>query len=453
MAASERQVKEVTAEVVAALNDNPGLSKSIVYALQWLIFSTGLMLLVPIILSRPLGLDHAMIASMTQRILFFSGLACLLQVVIGHRLPIVEGPSGLWWAVFIGLGTTAQAVNQDLGALRASLQMAMIVAGVTVAIIGATGLVGKAMKYFTPVVTGSVLVLLTLQLAGGFIRGALGVGYRGAPISATATVISVAVVLAVVLVSLKASPLARSLAVLIGVAIGWLAFLALGDVNLAVLKDARLFGAPGVFAWGAPTWDAGVVLTGVIAALILIPNVVASMIAMTRAAGAGDVPQQSFSRGVLFNGVANILAGVGSTVGSISYATAAGLVSITGVAARLPFVIFSVILIAMGFIPAIGAALATIPPPVGNAVFIAAMCTLFGFGVKDYARLKFTNREMFVLGISVMVGVGIMFLPADALAAVPRWLSYLLGNGMITGMLVCLLLEHVLLREDFFKSK
>ncbi|MEW6307592.1 MAG: purine/pyrimidine permease [Bacillota bacterium] len=453
MGANERQVKEVTTEVVYGLDQNPGPAKSIIYALQWLVFSTGLMLLVPIILSQPLGLSPAMIASMTQRILFFSGLACLLQVLIGHRLPIVEGPSGLWWAVFIGLGTTARAMNQDLGALRSSLQTSMLVAGLVIAIIGATGLVGKAMKYFTPVVTGSILVLLTLQLAGGFIRGAMGVGYKGAPISGTATVISIVIMLAVIIVSLKASPFVRSLAALIGVAIGWLTFYALGHVDLAVLKNARLIGAPGIFAWGAPTWDTGVVLTGVIAGVILIGNVVASMIAMARVGGGAQIPQHLFSRGVFFNGVANILGGVGATVGSISYATAAGLVSITGVSARVPFIIFSVILMSMGFVPAIGAALATIPSPVGNAVFIAAMCTLFGFGVKDYSRLNFTNRDMFVLGVSVMAGVGVMFLPATALAAVPRWLSYLLGNGMITGMLVCLLLEHVLLRESLFRPK
>lgn len=448
----KKEVKKVVADLVYGLNDNPGATKSIVYAFQWLVFSTGLMILVPLIVGPPLGLNQQQIASFSQRVFFFTGIASLLQVVFGHTLPLVEGPAGLWWALFIGLGTTASARGMDLALLRTHLESAMIITGIAVALCGLTRLVSKAMPLFTPVVTGSVLVLLTLQLSGGYIKGALGVGFQGQSFSWIAAVISLIVVAVVVLISLKARPFVRSLAIFIGVVLGWLLFTIAGLTDFSTLQYVKLFSFPSLFDWGIPTFDLGITLTCVISGLILIANVIASMIAVARVSKT-ELNERMFNRGVLFNGIADILAGAGSTVGSVSYATAAGLVSLTGVAARLPFMIFSIFLIIMGFIPAIGSLLATIPSPVGNSVALASMCTLFSFGIKDYTMLTFDNRDSFILGLSVMTGVGVMFLPPQALNALPQWLSYIVGNGLITGMIVCILLEHVFLPRRFFSPK
>jgi xanthine/uracil permease len=450
-----KEVKEVASDVIYGLNDNPGIGKSIVYSLQWLLFSTGLLILVPLIIGPPLGLSQQQIATLSQRIFFFTGVASLLQVLFGHTLPLVEGPSGLWWAVFIGLGSTASAMGMSLDVLRTNLITAMLIAGAAVALIGLTGLVSKAMRFFTPAVTGSVLVLLTLQLSGGYIKGALGVGFKGQPFSWIVSLISIVIVGVVVFISLKASPFFRSLAVFIGVLLGWITYTVLGYTDFSSLKEVKLIGMPSIFEWGAPTFDFGVTMTCVISGLILVANVLASMIAVARVSKS-EVTDKMFNRGVVFNGIGTMLGGVCCTIGTISYATAAGLVSITGVAARLPFIFFSLILVAMGFVPAIGSVLATVPAPVGNAVALASMCTLFSFGIKDYTKLDFDNRDVFILGLSIMAGVGVMFLPPQALNALPKSLSYIIGNGMITGMIICILLEHVLLPKKIFvkdKSK
>jgi xanthine/uracil permease len=315
-----------------------------------------------------------------------------------------------------------------------------------------TKLVSKAMFLFTPVVTGSVLVLVALQLSGGYIKSALGVGFQNQPFSWTATIISIIIISVVVLISLKAPPFFRSFAVIIGVLLGWALFSVMGLTNFSALQNVKPFSLPTLFDWGAPTFDLGVTISCVIVGLILTANVVASIIAVNRVSKT-ELDEKSFNKGVIFNGVANVLAGGGATVGSVSFATSAGLVSITGVASRIPFILFSGLLIIMGFIPAIGTVMATIPAPVGNAVALAAMCTLFSFGVKDYTKLTFDNRDSFILGLSIMVGVGVMFLPATAVNALPKWLSYIVGNGLISGMLTCILLEHVLLSKRLFVAK
>ncbi len=449
---SVKEVREVTADVIYRFGDNPGINKSIVYAFQWLSFSIGFMLLVPIIIGPPLGLNTQQMASLLQRVFFFTGIASLLTVFFGHRLPLVEGPSNVWVALFVGFGTTAAATGMPLELLRTNLETAMIIAGVVVALFGVTKLVSKAMFLFTPVVTGSVLVLVALQLSGGYIKSALGVGFQNQPFSWVATIISIIIISVVVLISLKAPPFFRSFAVIIGVLLGWAMFSVMGLTNFSTLQNVKPFSLPTLFDWGAPTFDLGVTISCVVVGLILTANVVASIIAVNRVSKT-ELDEKSFNKGVIFNGVANVLAGGGATVGSVSFATSAGLVSITGVASRIPFILFSGLLIIMGFIPAIGTVMATIPAPVGNAVALAAMCTLFSFGVKDYTKLTFDNRDSFILGLSIMVGVGVMFLPATAVNALPKWLSYIVGNGLISGMLTCILLEHVLLSKRLFVAK
>ncbi|MHB1043147.1 MAG: hypothetical protein ACYC0Q_09975, partial [Eubacteriales bacterium] len=56
-------------------------------------------------------------------------------------------------------------------------------------------------------------------------------------------------------------------------------------------------------------------------------------------------------------------------------------------------------------------------------------------------------REMVILGISIMVGNGISFLPAQSFAVIPLTLSYFLSNGLIVGVILSMLFEHVVFRS------
>jgi xanthine/uracil permease len=65
-------------------------------------------------------------------------------------------------------------------------------------VIGLSGLIGRALKLFTPAVTGSVLVLLGLQLSGTFVKGMLGVTANHGQVDLKSSIISLVVVVIVV---------------------------------------------------------------------------------------------------------------------------------------------------------------------------------------------------------------------------------------------------------------
>ncbi|ASS74916.1 hypothetical protein CIG75_07925 [Tumebacillus algifaecis] len=72
---------------------------------------------------------------------------------------------------------------------------------------------------------------------------------------------------------------------------------------------------------------------------------------------------------------------------------------------------------------------------------------MIGFGVRDLMGVEGNNRNLLVIGISIMVGVGMMFLPPDSLGSLAPWLRNIVANGLLVGLIVCLLLEHVIFRK------
>ncbi|MGB9803292.1 uracil-xanthine permease family protein [Desulfofundulus sp.] len=434
------------------LHENPPAGRTLVYALQWLIFTLANTAVVPLVVGRALGLDQPGVAALAQRTLFFSGLASLLQVLFGHRLPVMEGPSGMWWGVFITLASLAPGLGKPLAVLRSDLELGVLVAGVVLVLVGSSRLVGSALSLFTPAVTGSVLILLGLQLSGTFVRGMLGVGVEGSGANLRTALLSAVVVAVVLWVSLKGRPFTRSVAVLIGIGVGWLLAIPLGLAPGVPWSVSGVFELPRLFAWGTPTFDAGIIITSVVTGLLVLSNLVASILAMEKTVGR-KVPRQAYDRGVVLTGAADIMAGVGATVGFVPFSAGAAMVGMTRVASRMPFILFAVMMAVLGLIPPVGAFLSSIPVPVGYSVLMVSFCQMVGFGLRDYLSLPLDNRDVYIIGLTLLMGTGAMMLPARALAGMPVLARYLLGNGFLSGMLLCILLEHVFLPAKFFASK
>jgi xanthine/uracil permease len=277
----------------------------------------------------------------------------------------------------------------------------------------------------------------------------LGLNAGGGSIDLKSALVSLLVVTIVVVINLKARGFLQSIAILIGIAAGWVIAVLVGVPSGELIRSDALITLPELFAWGTPTFDPGVVFVSVLTGLLVLSNLVASILAMERVLDL-ELPRKSYNRGVAFTGFADILAGLGATVGFVPYSAGAGMVALTRVAARLPFVIFAVALVVLGLLPQVGAFLASIPEPVGYSVLLASFCQMLGFGLKDYARLEFNSRDYFVVGLPVLFGTGVMNLPAGSFEGIPVFAQYILGNGFVVGMLLCMLLEHVLLPKKYF---
>ncbi|MER2258671.1 MAG: purine/pyrimidine permease, partial [Priestia megaterium] len=135
-------------------------------SLQWFLFMISNSMIVPIVIASQFHLNAADSIQFLQRTLFILALSGLLQVFIGHRYPIMEGPAGVWWGVFslyASLGTVLFGSHSET--LRV-LQFTLLISGIIAILMSLFGLIDKLAKYFTPTVTGTYLILLVTQLSG-----------------------------------------------------------------------------------------------------------------------------------------------------------------------------------------------------------------------------------------------------------------------------------------------
>jgi len=77
------------------------MSKSMITAtfgsIQWLFFIFANVVVVPISIGAAFDIPAYEVATIQRSSFIFTGIACILQGVCGHRYPIMEGPSGVIW--------------------------------------------------------------------------------------------------------------------------------------------------------------------------------------------------------------------------------------------------------------------------------------------------------------------------------------------------------------------
>ena len=145
--------------------------RTLLSAIQWMAFIIAGSIVAPIAIADLFQLNNLETTGLVQRTMFVLGISGLLQAMFGHRMPINEGPAGLWWGVFtIYAGLSTTLFSSSFETLQA-LEGAMIISGVVFFLLSLFKLIDKLAKLFTPVVSGIYLLLLVIQLSGSFLNG------------------------------------------------------------------------------------------------------------------------------------------------------------------------------------------------------------------------------------------------------------------------------------------
>lgn len=417
----------------------------IMSVLQWFVFLVINSMLLPLMIGEVFQLAPPEITGMIQRMFFVVGLSSLLACWFGHRLPIAEGAAGIWLSIFILTAGMAKLQGNQLEDSLRLLEGGMILAGVIVILIGAAGWTAPLMKVFTPLVTGIYLILLAIMLTGSFLQGMLGLGAVAEPPPAGIPV-SFAVFALVIVLSVWGRGWMKSFALLLGVLSGWTALVLINGWNSGGSSGAPILSVPKLLAWGMPKLDSGMATTAFLAAFVVLSSVIASVAAMrqvTESALPDEAINRATNRGSLFGGLSNLLAGLFSTVGPVQMAISAGFVKLTGQAGRGPFMAGCLALIAVSFFPGIYAFLSVLPAGVAYAALLASYTQMIGIGLRSLQSEPFDDRRLAIIGTALSSGTAVMFLPSEALAALPLILRNVLSNGVMVGMLMALLIERL----------
>lgn len=395
--------------MIYSIEDKPPMGKRIVLALQHVLTMFGSTVSVPLLLGPVMNMTPGEIAILVSSVMLCSGVATILQVTIGSRLPIVQGVSFSFLAPFFAIIAFAKT-----GTLSMQYIAGAIILGSFVEIaIGHFKLIGKLRKIISPVVIGPVIMLIGLSLFK-----------VGAPKAGTYWPVSGIVILGIVLFSQlfsKNNKFFRLFPILSAILLAYFVcviFTFLGvfgpehpaHINFAVVNNSTWFKPLNsiIFPWGLPKFHVGfffAVLAGYMASMI---ESFGDYHAAAYMSGAGDPTEEMLNKGIRSEGLGCLATGILGGFASTSYSENIGLVGITKVASRHVVFLGAIFLLLLGFFSKFGALVSTIPEPIVGGLYTALFGLISAVGIQQLARADLSSdRNLMIAGLSLFMGLSV----------------------------------------------
>ena len=425
---------EVSRTILYPLDSKPPLSRALVLGLQHVLTMFGATVSVPLLFNEPLQMSGGELAILISSVMICSGVATLMQVTIGSRLPIIQGVSFSFLAAFFACIAYAKA-HPEPGVSQGALSMryiaGAIIAGSIVEIaIGFSGLMGKLRRVVTPVVIGPVIMLIGLALFE-----------HGAPKAGTHWPVGGATIVLVALFSLVLSHkhrIFRVLPVLLAVVCVWGSCIALSfagvfgeghpsfvdfsGVSQTPWLRVNLFWGehPIVLPWGMPKFEIGLFVAALAGYLASMVESFGDYHGCAAMAEAPDPSDKQISRGIGSEGLGCLSTGLLGGFSSTSYSENIALIGLTRVASRYVVLVASFVLLALGALAKFGAVVATIPGPLVGGLYCALFGLIAAVGIQQLAKADlYSQRTLFIAGFSLFMGL-----------SVPKWFGgSIYGNG------------------------
>ncbi|MCK8517777.1 uracil-xanthine permease family protein [Methanoculleus sp. 7T] len=421
-------------EFTYGIDDRPGPAALLIFGLQWLAVSVPAILIIGKVVAA-LQTDGSAI-SYLQRLFLLIALVMLVQLYLGHKLPLVIGP-----ATVLLIGILA-SLDQGFGAINASL----VIGGLLLAGLAAAGLFDYLKRLFTPRVIVVVLMLIAFTLAPVILNL---ITDGGGTVPATHTFLFA---LAFALVLFLANGFLKGI---------WKSTLALWAIILGTLAYVVLFGAvplppadiaplalPGGLLAPLAVPDVGVLAAFLICFLALAVNDLGSIQSVGGLLKA-DAMGERVNRGVTVTGLGNALAGITGVIGPVNFSLSPGVIAATGCASRFALVPAAVALGLVAASPLAIGYLSSIPGPVIGVVLAYVMAAQIAAGLMlgQESSAVGTFDEGLIIGIPLLLGTVVAFLPAAIAAGFPATVRPLIANGFVVGVIAVLVLEHIVYRR------
>ncbi|GAA5234180.1 hypothetical protein FOZ76_10550 [Verticiella sediminum] len=300
--------------------------------------------------------------------------------------------------------------------------------------------VDRLRSLFPPSVAGAVVCLVGLSLVPGALRNASGLGLQGAGVAPAALAMS-GVTLAVIVGVIVWGGRRASV---FGLALGMFAGVAMAIVldGLPVAADAGgvpwlALPAPGLPSLAFdPMLLIGVALTATLSQL----DVFGGAVMLQRMDDADwrrvDLPRAAAA--LRAGGLANLLGGcVGAQPVGLSSANI-GLCHVTRCTSRWVGLGCGLLLAVVACMPKVALALTLVPGAVLGGVQIYAAAYLMVSGMQLIVSRALDVRAHCVVGLSLLVGVGLMSVPLLAQQG-PGWLQQVTASGFVAGGLVAVI--------------
>jgi xanthine/uracil permease len=136
-------------------------------------------------------------------------------------------------------------------------------------------------------------------------------------------------------------------------------------------------------------------------------------------------------------------------VGPVNYSLSPGVIMATGCASRFTLLPTAILMACLACSSKAFAFIGTVPSVVVGAVFlyISSYQIAAGLAVAAEEKGRFDLEDGLVMGLPLLLGTIVSFLPATLVGSFPPLLRPIAGNGFLVGVVAVLVLEHIIFRK------
>ena len=420
------------------LDERPPAGKTFLYAVQWLLIVLPLVTITSNLMAGFLGMDSSASTALVQRFLIVTGLVTVVQCLFGHRYPLLDGPSA---ALLLSVAVFGRQGPEVIAG-------GMIAGACVLALLGGGRLVFKLSPLFSDGVVGVVLILISTTFLPFLFPLILGVTPETPWGEPAVFGISLLIILAVILISHHGRGAARNLSIFFGIVAGCLVMAAAGRITVPSIGSLSWVAFPDPFLVEGVRFTVPAILSFLLAYLAVLINGLGSYYAVAEVVGREGL-QGRIDAGIALTGAGGVLAAFLGVVGPVSYSLSPGVILVTRVGSRSPVILCGSLLITLGFFQKAAAVMASVPRAVVGAALMVTLAAQMGVGISVIARKgkDLDIRDYLVVGIPLLMGTGASMIPRESLEIFGPSAGPLLGNGLIVGIVVVMVLEHVILRK------
>ncbi len=421
------------------------LIQTAVLGFQHVLVMYSACIIVPLILGAALRLPKDQLTLIINADLFAAGLATLLQCAgnrfFGIQLPIMMGVTFASVTPMIAIALTPGiGLPGVYGAIIASGLFGLLFAPI----------MGRLMRYFPPVVTGTVLLVIGISLMRVGIDWSAG----GQPTLATGEpnpdygnpvylAISLAQLLLILGLNRFAKGFIANIAVLLGVLVGFVIAFVRGDIVLDGIAQTPWFSTITPFAFGLPTFDAVAVVSMCMVMLVTMVESTGMFLALGNMVGR-PTTRERLVRGLRADGMGAIVGGVFNAFPYTSFSQNIGLISMTGVKSRYVCMAGALILIGLGLFPKLAYIVASTPQYVLGAAGMVMFGMVTLMGVRILATVDFEQSRYNLLIAATSVGIGMIpMVSPQYFHHLPQWSRVFTESGIILTVVTALILNLV----------
>ncbi len=434
---------------------------------------------VPLIVGRALKLSPDEVALLISADLFCCGIATLIQSLgatqwFGVKLPVMMG------VTFASVAPMVAIASANPGQSGAQLLFGSIIGAGIISILIAP-LVSRMLRFFPPVVTGTIIAVIGISLMRVGINWIFGNPFgptapsvvdpayakwladvtspgsaipplpKGLAIlptvpnpkyaDLTGVGIAALVLVSILLIVKFAKGFVANISVLLGIIIGAVVATVMGIMTFEKVGKAAWVDVVLPFHFGMPQFDPFLIFTMTLVMIVVMIESTGMFLALGEMTDR-KISQQDLARGLRTDGLGTLIGGIFNTFPYTSFSQNVGLVAVTGVKSRFVCVAGGVILVVLGLLPKMAALVESLPTVVLGGAGLVMFGMVAATGIRILSGVDFKTNRHNAMIVAVSIGVGMIPLIAPNFKQwMPHSIHSLIESGILLTSIAAVLLN------------